>query len=187
MAIAPTQSQRNDRFGDSTWAMPISGLANYLVPTYHQMRDSFGVFVPYDQQWTTSYYLGIGPIAFAIFALGGEKKSDSFFLMILCSFGLLMAMGDNQFVYEWVRQVVPQLGFMRFPIKFVILATFVLPLLAANGLAWLLTLPRSKDPTLVRSVMRPICNRRLKPLFTSRTLFETYFAGICIFAVRQHR
>jgi hypothetical protein len=40
-----------------------------------------------------------------------------------------------------LKKVAPQIGFMRFPIKFVVLATFALPLLAAQGVAWLRALP----------------------------------------------
>ncbi len=48
--------------------------------------------------------------------------------------GLLMALGDHGFLYSGVRNVFPALGFVRFPIKFVMLALFTLPLLAAYAM-----------------------------------------------------
>ena len=38
----------------------------------------------------------------------------------------------------WLLQIFPALGFMRYPIKFVLLPAFLLPLLAAFGLAGVL-------------------------------------------------
>src|SRR5206468_4213836 len=43
------------------------------------------------------------------------------------------ALGDAGYLFGWIRRVFPQIGFMRFPIKFVIPAIFMLPLLAAFG------------------------------------------------------
>ena len=52
-----------------------------------------------------------------------------------------MALGPRGFLYDVLKRPLPVLGFIRFPVKFLILATFALPLLAALGLNWLLALP----------------------------------------------
>jgi hypothetical protein len=52
-----------------------------------------------------------------------------------------MALGDRGLLYKVLRAAVPGLGMMRFPIKFIVLAAFVLPLLAAYG--WQSVLARS--------------------------------------------
>ena len=56
-------------------------------------------------------------------------------LFILTAVGLVMALGDNGLVYSWVRKLMPQIGFMRFPVKFLALATFAFPLIAASAVA----------------------------------------------------
>src|SRR5207247_649163 len=47
---------------------------------------------------------------------------------------------------DWLKKLFPVLGFMRFPVKFVVLATFVIPLLAAHGLSWLQGVPAERWP-----------------------------------------
>ena len=44
-----------------------------------------------------------------------------------------MALGKNGLLYAVVKAVLPQLGFMRYPIKFVVVAVFAVPLLAGYG------------------------------------------------------
>jgi hypothetical protein len=48
---------------------------------------------------------------------------------------LVLALGNAGFVYAWLKQVVPAIGFARYPIKFVALPVFAIPLLAAYGLS----------------------------------------------------
>jgi hypothetical protein len=56
-------------------------------------------------------------------------------LTALAGFCLILALGDATPVYGWLSRQFSVIGLMRFPIKFVILPVFVLPLLAALGLA----------------------------------------------------
>ena len=65
-------------------------------------------------------------------------------LAALALFGLTMALGDRGKVYAVIRKVVPAMGFMRFPIKFVVLTTFVTPLLAAQAVSWWQALPETQ-------------------------------------------
>ena len=50
---------------------------------------------------------------------------------------VILALGDNAGIYSALRQAAPQLGFMRFPIKFIVLLSLALPLLAAFGVRWM--------------------------------------------------
>jgi hypothetical protein len=47
---------------------------------------------------------------------------------------LVLALGDRAYVYAWLRQIIPWIGFARYPIKFVSIPVFTLPLIAAFGL-----------------------------------------------------
>ena len=62
------------------------------------------------------------------------------FLAGVALFGLLMSFGGHAFLYNWIERVFPWLKLMRFPVKFVVLTTFCLPLMSAFGLSWLLSL-----------------------------------------------
>jgi hypothetical protein len=145
-------SQRDTGFGDSQWAMPRTGWFNYLVPLFRLRPSNPGPSSQVAQYWTSSYYLGVGTIALALLAAWRARDRRTWVLMALAGFSLIMALGDNGFVYTWVKRVLPQIGFMRFPIKFIVLATFVIPLLAARAVAWLQTMPPAERPAERRKV-----------------------------------
>ena len=131
-------SQRSANFADSTWSMPFWGLANYLVPLFHQTKSITGVYSQDAQQWTSSYYLGIGTMVLGAVAPFIYRKSRVFLLAGFSVSGLLLALGDNGLVYPLLKQVFPLLGLARYPVKFVVWPTFAVPLLAAfavTGLA----------------------------------------------------
>jgi hypothetical protein len=52
-----------------------------------------------------------------------------------------MALGGNGNLYPLLLKLFPPIGFMRFPVKFVVLATFAIPLLAACGVSWVQSRP----------------------------------------------
>ncbi len=120
------------------WSLPPSGWANYLVPLLHCYRVDFGGAMYYQESqfWTISYYVSIGALMFA--ALGfWRRRPDRRMLMFagLAVLGVILATGENGPVYKWLKQAVPAVGFARYPVKFVILPTLLLPLLGALGLA----------------------------------------------------
>jgi hypothetical protein len=127
-------SHRDNSFGDSLWAMPATGWANYLVPLFHDYPAGRGVYVQHDQYWTSSYYVGVGALALALLAVWSVRNFRVWLLAALALFTLTLALGDHGFLYPAIRKVLPQIGFMRYPIKFVVVATFAIPLLAGFGL-----------------------------------------------------
>lgn len=145
-----SHSQRSSQYGSSAVpgleAMPLTGWANYLVPLFHCFRNPEGVFLQLSQTWTGSYYLGTGILALALFAAWGVRHRRVWLLAGLTLFALLLALGDRGLVYGWTRAVLPFISIMRFPIKFVMLTTFSIPLLAAFGLARLLEIPAEEWP-----------------------------------------
>ncbi len=134
-------SHRDTNYADADWAMPATGLLNYLVPLFHCVAARRGVYMQIGQYWTSSYYLGGGVVALALLTAWRVRQRRVWLLAGLILFSLLMALGGHGFLYPVLRKIAPQLGFMRFPIKFVVLATFAIPLLAAQGVAWLRGLP----------------------------------------------
>jgi hypothetical protein len=134
-------------FGEGQWAMPRTGWANYLVPLFHCFKGAYGVYFQNGQYWTTSYYTGVGAVLLGLLALwrgGGDRRV--WLQAGLTGAALLLALGDAGGLYGWLRQMLPVLGFMRFPIKLVVLATFAIPLLAAHGLSRFQALPQTAWP-----------------------------------------
>jgi hypothetical protein len=140
-------SQRSSHFAAEQWAMPVSGWANFLVPLFRCHPSAYGLYFQHTQHWTVSYYLGIGILALAILAIWQRPSWQVRFLAAVTGASLLLALGKDGYVYAALQAIVPAVGFMRFPVKFVVWAIFSLPLLAAFGLgrrAWSEPGPRSQ-------------------------------------------
>jgi hypothetical protein len=128
-------SHRDTHFGRSDWSMPLLGWGNFLVPMFN-MRPMQQIVVQPGQYWTSSYYAGIGVVFLAGIAMWRGRRNGRVWLLGAFLLGsLVLALGYNGFVFRWVQQLIPVLGVFRFPVKFVILALTVAPLLAAFGVA----------------------------------------------------
>jgi hypothetical protein len=123
-------SNRDSHFGASDWAMPPWGWANFLTPMF-QTWSWLGMAAQLNQYWTTSYYVGIGIVFLAGVALWRRRVWRVWLLAGLLAASLVLALGDEGFVFSWLRRLLPFLGFFRFPIKFVIVTSALFPLLAA--------------------------------------------------------
>ena len=126
-----THSHRDSNFAASQWAMPGWGWANFLVPAFFNVEGGQGVFFQHDQYFTSSYYLGIGVLALAVLAAWQVRQPRIWFSAAVVLLCLILALGDNGYLYGWLRHWIPALGFMRYPVKFVLLPVLLVPLLAA--------------------------------------------------------
>lgn len=134
-------SERDSSFSalSPNWSMSIWGLGDFLVPLFHTVSTSQHITLPFGQGWTSSYYAGIGAVFLA--AVGLRRVADwrMRLLAALVCLCLLLALGDAGILYRGLRVFVPQIGFVRYPVKFVILVSAVVPLLAALGFATLIS------------------------------------------------
>ena len=126
-------SQRSAGYANDTWAMPAWGLANLILPLFHCSPSVVGVYSQTDQQWTSSYYPGIIIVLLAVAALRAGRDSQVCFLAALIALSILLALGSHAHLYSALKRFLPLLGFIRYPIKFIVLATFAFPVLAAYG------------------------------------------------------
>ncbi len=55
-------SERTSSYGTSIWSIPIWGWANLFVPLFHCYKAPLGVYFQPWQDWTSSYYLGVGTL-----------------------------------------------------------------------------------------------------------------------------
>ena len=135
-------SQRDRAFVTSKWAMPTWGLANLLVPLFHSFETFQGPFFIYGQEFLSSYYLGIALLICAVWGAFHVRTARFWILASLAAFSLVMAMGENGVLFPWLKRMIPMIGIARFPIKFVVLAGFTFPLLAAYALGGFEQAPR---------------------------------------------
>ena len=127
-------SQRDEHFYESAWGMPPTGWANLFVPLFRCFPTSQGVYFQWGQYWTTSYYPGVGVVALAILAVCRTRDRRVWFLGGFALLGLVLALGDHGHLYGWLKKIVPQIGFMRYPIKLVVWTVFAVPLLSAYAI-----------------------------------------------------
>jgi hypothetical protein len=129
-------SQREPGFADARWSMPAWGWMNFLVPMVYGSVWNKGVFFQYNQAWTSSYYLGGGGLLLVLLGVWVAPQRRRTRLLAAASvLGLALALGDQVGPVRWLRHLIPQLGLMTYPVKFVTVAVFAAPLLAAFGLA----------------------------------------------------
>ncbi|MGO8925447.1 MAG: YfhO family protein [Limisphaerales bacterium] len=133
--LAHSQRDRGYSSASHDWSMPSWGWANFLVPLFRTTPTAQGVFFQNGQYWTSSYYAGIGTILFGAVAVRRLREWRVRALGGLLLLGLVLALGDGSLLYRSLRFCVPGIGFLRYPVKFVILVLAVAPLLAAFGVA----------------------------------------------------
>ena len=144
-------SHRDTRFGDSAWAMPPWGTLNWIAPLFRTYRIPQGVFFQFGQDWISSYYPGITVVLLAAagFLKGASRRQAAIALLLLLSAWL--ALGEKGLLYAALQKVFPFLGFMRYPVKFVAMASFCFPLLAAISIArWIPLHNEEARPAKVR-------------------------------------
>jgi Bacterial membrane protein YfhO len=124
-------SHRDANFGNNAWAMPIWGWLNFLVPGFRVNQSSSGLWYQPEQFWTSSYYTGGAVLALALWAALRLRQPRAFLLLLALAAGAVLALGDAGKLFHWLRLSLPAANVMRYPIKFVVVAVFALPLLAA--------------------------------------------------------
>ena len=127
-------SRHQEGIFSAFWPMPLTGWANFFVPLFHCHAHQ-GVFMQDQQSWINSYYVGVATVVLALWTMWRLRRGRVWLLTALTLLCLVLALGDATPVYGWLSRHVSVIGLMRFPVKFVILPVFVLPLLAACGLA----------------------------------------------------
>ena len=128
---------RSTNFGDARWSLPFWGVANFLVPLFRDRASVQGTLYQPGQEFYSSYYVGILTVALVLIALIKARDRRTLLLALLAFGGLLWACGDAGLILPLLKKIAPWLGLSRYPVKFLVITLFCLPLLAASGLAWL--------------------------------------------------
>ena len=165
-------SQRGVGYADTRWSMPGRGWVNFLVPMAFGRTWTEGVFFQYGQAWTSSYYLGLGTLWLGLLALWIVRDWRVWLLGGATVLALFFALGENTFVYPALRKIIPQLSFVTYPVKYVTLVAFLMPLLAAFAITHLPGLPGEE---------KMHCRKRLMVI---GAILLALIAGILIWAWR---
>ena len=165
-----SQSQRDAAFEKGVWPLPIWGWANLFVPMFRVFTTGCGVCFQHGQMFTSSIYSGIFIMVMAIMALlwRGDRRVWLFAGIAIAS--IVLAMGHKAGVYALLRTGLPQIGFMRYTSKFIMLLSFVLPVLGAFGLSNILE--RDQQPRRLRTMI--VTGAAVAVLVTGIVLFARY-------------
>lgn len=128
-----SHSTRGSDFSHGEWRIPPWGWANIFVPLFRTDRSGAGVHFQDEQAFTSSYYPGLALIGLAMIALLWRRQRRVWLLWSAVLVSVLLAMGPHTPLYELLRKVFPHVGFMRYPVKFLLIPLFAWPLLAAFG------------------------------------------------------
>ena len=124
-------SHRHAAYGTAAWSMPPSGWANLLLPLFRCVKSSQGIFFQPGHVFLITWYLGITTIVLSAMAVFTVRVPRVYLLIGCALFGLTISLGEAGYLYPWLKQTFPVLGFMRYPVKAIYLTLFALPLLAA--------------------------------------------------------
>ena len=126
-------SRRQQEISAAVWPMPAAGWANYFVPLFH-CHSFAGVFMQAGQSWINSYYAGAATVVLALLAVWRRCARVWLLaaLVLLCG---VLAVGEATPIYGWLTRHAGVIGMVRFPVKFLILPSLLLPLLAAFALS----------------------------------------------------
>ncbi len=115
------------------WTMSYDGWANLFVPLFRCQLTPLGSYVHGETSWMSTFYLGAGGIALAILGVLASSTPRVKLMSAVVVISWLLALGPKGHLYTWFNTLFPPIRLMQYPIKFVLLAIFLTPLLAAYG------------------------------------------------------
>lgn len=130
-----TYSHRDAGFAATRWELPLWGWANFLVPLYNAFETPMGQYYQYGQGFLSSVYLGGMAISLSVVALFNWPDRRVWVLCFLAGMSVVLAFGANTGISGAMQSWFPFLGMARYPVKFVFVLAFVIPLLAGCGVA----------------------------------------------------
>jgi hypothetical protein len=104
------------------------------VPLFRAGPTAQGVTFQTGQYWTTSYYAGVGTVLLSLVALWRVREGRVWMVALGLFLALVLAWGESSLLFVMLRKCCPAIGFVRYPVKFVIVVLALAPLLAAWGL-----------------------------------------------------
>ena len=126
-------SQRQSGIGLHKWAMPGWGWANFIVPLFHYYETYQHTFTQTGQAFITSYYYPLGLIFLALFSLFKIKDKRILLLVFLTVLSLILSLETDGYLFNFLSNYLPFFDKIRYPVKFILLTSFTIPLLAGFG------------------------------------------------------
>ncbi|HEY0549592.1 MAG TPA: hypothetical protein VGF13_08320 [Verrucomicrobiae bacterium] len=145
-------SHREAGFATDKWQFPLWGWGNFLVPLYNAFETPSGQYYQYSQGFLSSVYLGGVAVTFALLALFRWPDLRVWALWIVAILCVALAFGEQTPIFKTLRQSIPLVGIGRYPVKFLFVLAFIVPLLAGCGFAAVVK-SRLRHGVLILSVL----------------------------------
>ena len=131
-------SHRDAGFGTDKWQLPLWGWGNFLVPLYNAFETPSGQYYQFSQGFLSSVYLGGVAMTFVLLAPFRWPDVRVWALALLALLCVVLAFGVQTPVFKTAREIIPFVSIGRYPVKFLFVLAFVVPLLAGCGFAALI-------------------------------------------------
>ncbi len=146
-------SQRDQSWASSDWSMPAWGWLNLLIPKFGSYPGPHGIYNQFGQAWINTYYPGCIITMFAMLAWWQSRQRLVLGCWLLIMLSLSLAQGGEGIIYDQLKALLPQLGYIRYPIKYIAMSIILLPLLAGAGVRAAMNYsPSDGENTLVRKL-----------------------------------
>ncbi len=127
-------SNRDVWYFNAASSLPLYGWTNFLIPLFRTSRSPVGIYYQPEQFWATSYYFSVITLALAAFAVWRSRHRLVRWLAAAAVFLVVLALGDNAFLYRWLRTLLPIINLINFPVKYLLLLPFLVSMMAAFGI-----------------------------------------------------
>lgn len=131
-------SQRTGDYYQEKWSLPWQGFGNFVVPLFGYFSTPQGSFAQGGQNFLTSYFPGLCVLALAGVTVWKVRTVRIRLLIGLMVLALWLALGEKAGLLMVAKSICPLLDIFRYPIKWVYMVAFILPVLAGHGVAWLM-------------------------------------------------
>ncbi len=141
-------SHRAPGFASEKWSLSFAGLGNLVLPRFRTLVTPEGTAFQYDQWFLTSTYIG-APLLVLSFLAWRTRDARARLLCAVSILSVVLALGSKGLLLSLLTSLFPSLNIARFPVKFVFVLAFAVPLLAAFGAQYLDQLPSDKRRKLL--------------------------------------
>jgi hypothetical protein len=142
-------SHRESGFAGSKWSLPVWAGANLIAPLLNCFETPNGQYFQYGQEFMSSVYLGVPAVLLALIGVMKFSTLRSWGLLLLAIGAVVLAFGDYTPIFPAIRKAIPFVGIARYPVKFLFLAAFIVPLLASLSIRALHVEPRVTRGTII--------------------------------------
>ncbi len=108
-------------------SLPRMSLLTLFMPDL--FMETYGIW----QRWEFRFYAGTGTLIVAAYGLFLKYDSRKIFFLLIASFSLILALGNNSVVYPIFFKIIPGFTLFRVPARFTYVFTFTAAVLAGVG------------------------------------------------------